>query len=194
TSRKFETEKSPPGGALRARHPRGWGRRLTPALAAALCRSRCTPSRQLCKKTYNLYSPSLFDSRSPSPPGGSAHTRPDESIPPDGRCRAGPLFAYAAPATLACSASSKGRAALYGARVYVGLGRRLAHAQFSRSPILAQGPARARARSRAPAAPRILCQEILISVTVGRAEPYHINGLARACSATPTAQSVTVTR
>src|SRR5262245_16896493 len=45
-----------------------------------------------------------------APRGGSAHTRPDESIPPDGRCRAQPLFAYAAPATLACSASSKGRA------------------------------------------------------------------------------------
>src|SRR5215472_6414542 len=35
----------PPGG-LHHPHPRGWRRRLTPALAAALCRSRCTPSRR----------------------------------------------------------------------------------------------------------------------------------------------------
>ena len=35
----------PPGGSTHP-HPRGWRRRLTPALAAALCRSRCTPSRR----------------------------------------------------------------------------------------------------------------------------------------------------
>src|SRR5262245_25180415 len=41
---------APPPPPPPAPHPRGWRRRLTPALAAALCRSRCTPSRQLCKK------------------------------------------------------------------------------------------------------------------------------------------------
>src|SRR5262249_15364369 len=35
----------PPGGSTHS-HPRGWRRRLTPALAAALCRSRYTPSRR----------------------------------------------------------------------------------------------------------------------------------------------------
>ena len=45
----------PPGGSTHP-HPRGWRRRLTPALAVALRRSRCTPSRQLCKKTYQLNS------------------------------------------------------------------------------------------------------------------------------------------
>src|SRR5262249_22076064 len=46
------------------------------------------------------------------PPAASGHVRPDdlEAFPSDERCRAGPLFTYAAPAMLACSASSKGRA------------------------------------------------------------------------------------
>src|SRR5262249_41237005 len=46
----------PPGGSTHP-HPRGWRRRLTPALAAALCRSRCTPSRRASKcarKGYKL--------------------------------------------------------------------------------------------------------------------------------------------
>src|SRR5262249_61878016 len=46
----------PPGGSTHP-HPRGWRRRLTPALAAALCRSRCTPSRRAfncARKVYKL--------------------------------------------------------------------------------------------------------------------------------------------
>src|SRR5262249_53595375 len=52
----------------------------------------------------------FFDFRAPSPRGPQLTPALTRGIPSDGPFRAGPLFAYAASATLAFSAPSKGRA------------------------------------------------------------------------------------
>src|SRR5262249_29223135 len=84
--------------------------------------------------------------RAPSPQGPLPHAG-TRGIPSDGRCRAGPLICLGR-AGDACVVGALERVGdtLYGARVYVKLGRRLAHAQFSRSPP-SRGP-RDRVRDR----------------------------------------------
>src|SRR5262245_20289230 len=67
------------------------------------------------------------------PPGGLSLTPGREGIPSDGRCRAGPLICLGR-AGDACVVGALERVGdtLYGARVYVKLGRRLAHAHAAR--------------------------------------------------------------
>src|SRR5262249_35922770 len=70
----------------------------------------------------------IFDFRAPSPQGPLAHAG-TRGIPSDGRRRAGPLICLGR-AGDACVVGALERVGdtLYGARVYVKLGRRLAHA------------------------------------------------------------------
>jgi len=67
------------------------------------------------------------------PPGGSAHAALTRGIPSDGRCRAGPPICLGR-AGDACVLGAVERVGdtLYGARVYVKLGRCLAHAHAPR--------------------------------------------------------------
>src|SRR5262245_13823793 len=74
----------------------------------------------------------IFDFRAPSPQGPLAHAG-TRGIPSDGRRRAGPLICLGR-ASDACVVGALERVGdtLYGARVYVELGRRLAHAHAAR--------------------------------------------------------------
>src|SRR5262249_5003329 len=103
-------------------------------------RNRFTPSF----RGWRLNEFSIFARPPPQGPLPHAGTR---GIPSDGRCRAGPLICLGR-AGDACVVGALERVGdtLYGARVYVKLGRRLAHAQFSRSPP-SRGP-RDRVRDR----------------------------------------------
>src|SRR5262249_2494935 len=75
----------------------------------------------------------IFDFRSPSPGWPPSRPPSSEEFPPNGRCRSRPTICLGR-AGDACVLGVVERAgnALYSARVYVELGRRLAHAHAAR--------------------------------------------------------------